>query len=126
MSSIPRWVNSGLDAWGNWHLNEVFHEQGWSRESPFLDPGSFTGIFEHKILMPEMPARIRRFDLAVVTCPDPYPRILKAKYWLHQMPDGRLIYDSDRAALFDLGTGGFKSKVRRGKWLVLEKLRGAK
>ena len=120
MSSIPGWVNSHLDDWGNWHIEMVWHEEGWSGENIIYSPDTHGGDFGSRPLIKDMPPRIRKIDLAVAQLPSPGPDICKARYFYHRWPKehpraGELIYDSDRAIWFGMGAGWFKNRLRRAK-----------
>ena len=119
--SIPGWVNAELDDWGNWHIDAAWTDEGWSSENILYSPDKIDHVSGSKVLMRDMPRRIRRTDLVVARLLPPYPNVCKAKYWFHRWPAehpraGQEIYDSDRAVWFAMGTGWFKTRLRRAKF----------
>jgi len=99
----------------------VCHQEGWNPTNIIFSPDTISSTPGHKILMRDMPPRIRRIDLVICSLPPPYPNVLKAKYWFYRWPDGdragELIYDSDRCGWFGYPVGWFRNKVRTAKRL---------
>jgi hypothetical protein len=109
-----------MDEWGNWNIEIVWHEDGWSSENTIYCPSVNSGVFASRPLMRDMPPRIRRIDIAIAQLPDEAQNVCRAKYWFNRWPEGHSregeqIYDSDRAAWFGMGTGWFKTRLRRAK-----------
>jgi hypothetical protein len=122
MSNVPGWVTAKLRMWGNYNFKWINHEPGWASEEAFLNPGTFSGVFESRALLKDMPEIIRVVDIAVMTLPDPMPRVVYAKHCLLRFPDGREVYDSDRAAWFEnKGIGWFTNQYRFAKYILFGK-----
>lgn len=124
MSNVPKWVRKRLDAWGNWHWLRLDHEHGWPSEQPFVNADSKVdrGMFGSRVLVQDMPEAIREVDRAVQSLPDPMPDVIYAKHCLLRYPDGREVYDSDRAGWFSKGAGWFSHVYKSARFVLWGKL----